>query len=138
MKCFPTSSTFEFPINMIPANIAASRICNISLSEEPPSGVYHIGNPDPLVYEIVPRTLHAMGYTFQEVPYQMWRQRLFDSAAEDNVLKPLEYAFEEGKASLSGTLVDCTRAGISGSPLKPDDLKLCFMHLQSIGFLPLP
>jgi thioester reductase-like protein len=52
MKCFPTASTFEFPINMIPANITASRICSISLSDEPASGVYHIGNPDPLDYEM--------------------------------------------------------------------------------------
>jgi thioester reductase-like protein len=138
MKCFPTASTFEFPINMIPANITASRICSISLSDEPASGVYHIGNPDPLDYEIVPRTLHEMGYEFAEVPYQMWRQRLLDAATEDNVLKPLENAFGEGNASLAGTLVDCTRAGIASSPLKPADIKLCFTYMQTQGFLPLP
>jgi hypothetical protein len=123
---------------MIPANITASRICSISLSDEPASGVYHIGNPDPLDYEIVPRTLHEMGYEFAEVPYQMWRQRLLDAATEDNVLKPLENAFGEGNASLAGTLVDCTRAGIASSPLKPADIKLCFTYMQTQGFLPLP
>jgi hypothetical protein len=54
------------------------------------------------------------------------------------VLKPLENAFGEGNASLAGTLVDCTRAGIASSPLKPADIKLCFTYMQTQGFLPLP
>lgn len=138
LKCFPASSTFEFPINIIPADIAASRIREISMSESPATGIYHIGNPDPPSYSIVTRTLKEMGYEFQLLPYQMWRQRLIDSATEDNALKPLENAFDEGHSSLEGPLVECSRAGIHASPLQPKDLKSCFKYLQSTGFFPLP
>ena len=139
MQCFPTAESFKFPVNVVPADITAQRIYDISMSRDPPaSGIYHIGNPAPPSFLLVITMLREMGYQFKLLPYQMWRQRLVDCASEDNTLKPLEDSFSEGDVSFAGPSVDCSRAGIYQSPMEPESLRSCFEYLISSGYLPKP
>jgi len=97
---------------------------------------YHVTNPAPPLFATAVKVLREMGYSFEEVPYKTWRERLASCAADDNALRPLEGGFGPMAPPRSTFRLDCTNAGIKANTISEQQLRRDFEWCAKVGFFP--
>ena len=88
MKCFPEDKHM-FTIDAIPADRTAAVMVDLALRPAAAGAphIFHVANPRPATLDLATRLLRQMGYSFQERPYSLWRERLISCSGEDNALR---------------------------------------------------
>jgi len=135
LQCFPKA--YDLDLNIVPGDVAAKNIVDHALDPGATGRTYHVTNPAPPPFQMAVNVLRDMGYTFEEVPYGTWRERLVTCAANNNALRPLEGGFPKVRAPKGPPfMLDCSNAGIRGNTLTADQLRRDFEWCAKVGFFP--
>jgi len=132
---------YAFPLNIIPGDWAAAVVVDRVMAGDL-GRTFHVTNPCPPPFQMAVNILRDMGYSFEEVPYATWRERLLVCASEDNALRPLELAFGRlprplrSRRSVDFFNVDCSNAGIFSNTLTKEQLRRDFTWCAKVGFFP--
>ena len=88
MGCFPVEPAI-MPLDVIPADRTARCLVDLAIQGPavPGANKFHVSNPVPATLDLPVRLLRWMGYSFQQLPYSMWRERLVSCTTEDNALR---------------------------------------------------
>lgn len=136
MAAFPKD--YHMDLNIVPGDFTARVIVDKALDPAAVHRTYHVTNPKPPPFKLAVDTLRDMGYTFEELPYPAWRERLMSCAGDDNAMRPLEIAFPRVRPPRVYTIldIDCSNAGISHNTLSAEQLRRDFEWCLKVGYFP--
>jgi len=132
-------------VDVVPVDYVSSAIVHLSQQAGSLGKAFHLSNPQPVHYRQLVEAVQALGFPLETVPFEQWRDALFDQAAQvgENGWNPFLPLIEEvGEHQVFMPPFDCqnTLAGLAGSaiacpPVGPDLFATYLGYFSRIGFL---
>ncbi|MCQ3938431.1 MAG: non-ribosomal peptide synthetase [Chloroflexi bacterium] len=122
-----TAPDLDVVANIVPVDFVSAAIVHLSKQPENWNRVYHLENPNPLHLDPLVEWLKTEGFHPRKVPFEEWRQQLFDAVAhlESGGWEPYLPLIEEveerqifmPRIDLSSTLAKLAGSGIVCPPV---------------------
>jgi thioester reductase-like protein/FkbM family methyltransferase len=141
----------DIVVDMTPVDYASQALVYLSKQQASSGQVFHLLNPQPLLWNDLITWINSFGYSVQQIPYEQWQTKLVALAAQhsyENVLQPflpILLDSDTNPQERGAQRFDCqkTLTGLAGTPIvcPPVDESLLttyFSYFIRSGFLSPP